>query len=757
MRRKRMISWLIGIPVTVAVLIIIILIGEKETNGITRAAAYKAAALSSATVEECRKLSEEQSVFPASSQKQWYVKYMDTLYSRGWITEDLTPATEKAAEGFLTYGEAAYLAGQVSEGLKDRVSVTDKNRDHVYPADQWWELYEDICRELQVWEEDGKVREETFLLYGTFEDVEGAAAWRAYTSQGNRGFEGLGLGSYRDREIRVLVSGSEIPRIVAKVSDSVVYKNIWISEAEEQQLTAYVGSLTRQLPVKSKNKDPRNMAGHIADIYLKDGKITKIVMKRDRISGKVLEVRDDMIEIEGYGQVSLDRDFRVYRLYGEFRRQSLSDILVGYDAQEFVVADGRLCAALTLRPIDAEKIRVLIMNTGFGSIFHDTVTIEFLSSGVMTVGDKEERFQPGSVLTFQSGDPKLAKERVMLKPDDENAGIRIPTLSRENGTPQYPGHLEIKQEKEGLVIVNEVYLEDYLKRVVPSEMPATYDKEALKSQAVCARTYAWRQIMSNSCKSYGAHVNDSIQYQVYNNTETFGSTDEAVNETYGKMIMYNNQVAEIFYFSTSCGHTTDGTVWGADPSDYPYLKGTAVREGGGQIDLTDNETFSEYIKSCPPGFESGFGLYRWTTTLTGLQLQQKVTDIGNIMDITMKERSTGGIGKVLTITGTAGTREIRGEGQIRSVLGTKDMVFRLQNGESLIVSGSLLSSFITIEHGEPDANGVTTFTIYGGGYGHGVGMSQNGAQGMAKAGRNYRQILELFYPGTEVAEIDEIS
>ena len=111
--------------------------------------------------------------------------------------------------------------------------------------------------------------------------MEGAAAWRAATSQGNRGFEGLGLGSYRDREIRVLVSGSEILRIVEKVSDSVVYKNIWISEAEEQQLTAYVGSLTRQLPVKSRNKDPRNMAGHIADNYLKDGKKTKNVIKRE--------------------------------------------------------------------------------------------------------------------------------------------------------------------------------------------------------------------------------------------------------------------------------------------------------------------------------------------------------------------------------------------------------------------------------------------------------------------------------------------
>ncbi len=757
MKRKRMIGWLVGIPLTVIVLVVVILLGEIPKDGVTRAAAYKAAALCGGTVEECRLLSEKESAFPASSQRQWYVKYLDALYQKGWITKELAPPDEKEAESLLTYGEADYLAAQVSENLKGRVAVTEKNRSKPYPTADWWKLYEDMCREAGVWEEEKGVREETFQVYGTFEDMTDGVSWRGYTSEGVRGFEGLGLGNYRDREIRALVSGSEIIRIIEKVSDSVIYKNVWVMEAKEKELTAFVGSLTRHLPVKSKVKEPQEMVCQIADVYLTDGAVKKIVIKKERVSGKVLEVRDDMIEIEGYGQVPLDEDFRVYRLYGELRRQGLSDVLVGYDAQEFVVADGYLCAALTLRPVNAETIRVLIMNTGFGTIFHDSITLEFLGAGVMITGDKEERFEAGTIMTFRTGDPKLARERVILRMDDENGGIRIPTISRGDSTPCYPGHLEIKQESEGLVMVNEVYLEEYLKRVVPSEMPASYEPEALKTQAVCARTYAWRQIMANSYKNYGAHVDDSTRYQVYNNTETYESTDAAVNDTYGKMVMYHGQVAEIYYFSTSCGHTTDGTIWGADPSSYPYLKGVAVKEGGGTLDLTDDKAFSEYIKSSPSGFESQFAMYRWNTKLTSSQLEAKVPGIGNITGLTMKERSVGGIGKVLVVEGSSGSKEIRGEGQIRGTLGCRELVIERQDKTTVTGWDALPSAFVAIEAGQPDSNGVITFTIYGGGYGHGVGMSQNGAQGMAKAGKTYRQILEFFYPGAEAAEIDEIS
>ena len=104
-----------------------ILIAEPKKSEITRAAAFKAVALSTATVEECRQDSEEESAFSPSSQKQWYVKYMDALYKRGWIDKELTPPTEENAEGFLTYAEADYLAGQVSENLKSQVGMTDKN------------------------------------------------------------------------------------------------------------------------------------------------------------------------------------------------------------------------------------------------------------------------------------------------------------------------------------------------------------------------------------------------------------------------------------------------------------------------------------------------------------------------------------------------------------------------------------------------------------------------------------------------------
>ena len=117
----------------------------------------------------------------------------------------------------------------------------------------------------------------------------------------------------------------------------------------------------------------------------------------------------------------------------------------------------------------------------------------------------------------------------------------------------------------------------------------------------------------------------------------------------------------------------------------------------------------------------------------------------------------GGIGKVLVVEGSSGSKEIRGEGQIRGTLGCRELVIERQDKTTVTGWDSLPSAFVAIEAGQPDSNGVITFTIYGGGYGHGVGMSQNGAQGMAKAGKTYRQILEFFYPGAEAAEIDEIS
>ena len=116
----------------------------------------------------------------------------------------------------------------------------------------------------------------------------------------------------------------------------------------------------------------------------------------------------------------------------------------------------------------------------------------------------------------------------------------------------------------------------------------------------------------------------------------------------------------------------------------------------------------------------------------------------------MEERSTGGIGKVLVAEGTEGSRRIQGEGSIRSTLGNPELVIQKQDGTTVTGWSSLPSSFIAIDCGQPDENQVTVFTIYGGGYGHGVGMSQNGAQAMAKAGKTYKEILGFFFSGIEI-------
>ncbi len=129
----------------------------------------------------------------------------------------------------------------------------------------------------------------------------------------------------------------------------------------------------------------------------------------------------------------------------------------------------------------------------------------------------------------------------------------------------YDGSIEIIPKAEGLIIVNELFLEKYLTRVVPSEMPATYEKEALKAQAVCARTYAWKQIQEQRLHELEADVDDTVNFQVYGNMERQKAATEAVKrETEGQILRQDGEAVEAYYFSTSAGVTSTDEIWGSD-------------------------------------------------------------------------------------------------------------------------------------------------------------------------------------------------
>ena len=752
MRSKRLVYWALAIPAILILLIVLIVKLDTAGRGVPRSAASKAMALALAPREACEASQKEHgSHFAAADQGEWYAKYIDYLLERGvLVLEDKegVPDRDYAADA-LTYGEAAYAAEQIQEGLSGALNISTKKYDRAMPLSEWELFYPSF---LEAADQAGEVRRETLLLYGTPDNVPEAAAWTAYTDQGILNFEGVALDACIDREIEVYRRGSEIISLIGVVSDQVTYRNVW-TVPEEDGIRAYLGSISRTFPgIRELSEET---GGVLADLELSEGKIKKVSLKKDTIEGKVLSVREDAIEIEGYGTLKLDPDFRVYKTYGVIREQKKESILVGYDLGRFVVAKNRVCAALQTRGFAAQNIRVLIMDSAFSTIFHEEVALTSQSDLIVRSGanqEKEEIVEAGKTLRISAGDGRLETGRLTVSAADAGKEITVLNVERGQGTPSYFGTMEISREEDGLLLVNEVDVEDYLTRVVPSEMPASYELEALKAQAVCARTYAWRQIQANAYSRYGAHVDDSTNYQVYNNTEAAERTDLAVKETDGQLVFYGEEPAQTYYFSTSCGHSTDGTVWGASLSEVPYLKGISLSGGGQMEELTENEAFEAFIRGQgEPNYDSGYPLYRWQTTVTNRRLEEKIDSIGEIQGIFVTERGTGGIAKRVQIVGSGGTRELEGQTQIRNVLGSEALVYERNDGSEMTGWASLPSAFIAVDETARSEDGsVRTFTIWGGGYGHGVGMSQNGAQEMARRGMGYREILEFFYDGVEI-------
>ncbi len=750
MKKWNMIRWILGIPVIVLTLILVILIFEPEKSGITRAAAAKSVALALLSPEELNAWEKTYgaSRFAADEVGEWYVPYLDYLYENDYLDEAETPADREHAEGFLTYREAARIAEQLSGNLKRLVLANRRNGEKAYPAEDWWLLYDSLLKEA---DREGAVHTETVCIYGTPENIQGCPAWTAYTSLGTLTFYGLSLDSYVDHELSVLLRDGELIHVQKDKGQNTLYRNVWILDGDSQGLMVYIGDIQRRIPFRKNYKKTVELIGNLADLTMDHGKITKVSVKKERISGKVLSVQAGSIELEGYGTVPLDTEYKVLKTYGDVKRQQLSDILVGSENQEFIVAKGKICAAIKEREDAADRIRVLIMGNGFESRYHEKIEITCPGSIKKIQGDSETMLDPASVISVTSGDGTCS-ERLILEPQD-GSELTVNSLVRAQGTPSYGGRLEILDTENGLVLVNEIDMEAYLKKVIPSEMPSSYEKEALKAQAVCARTYAFMQSRSNSYSEYGAQIDDSTQFQVYNNVDPDEKTAQAVQETYGKMLYYNENPITAYYFSTSCGTTTNASIWDSDPEDTPYLRCLSLQTARSRLSFASEEAFASFIKKKDfPAYDASYPLYRWNFRTNGTIIASHVGGVGKITGVSVTERGPGGVAMKLLVKGSEGETTISGQNAIRSALGDASLTLTLMDGKTSDGWSLLPSGFLAIEETGTDEQGVVQFRVYGGGYGHGVGMSQNGAQGMAKAGMGYEEILKYFYDGVTIEE-----
>ncbi len=343
----------------------------------------------------------------------------------------------------------------------------------------------------------------------------------------------------------------------------------------------------------------------------------------------------------------------------------------------------------------------------------------------------------------------------------ELAADQLSLLRLNNGI-TYRGSLFLKPNGSKIETINILGMEDYLKGVVPSEMPASWHKEALKAQAIAARSYAANSMSLTSTAA-------SQVYRGYSGEDA--RTNTAIKETEGLLVKHNGKPIQAFFFSTSGGRTANvGDVWNSNQKNFPYL-----------VSVDDPYESSPYSN--------------WSETFTAETLLKSFgfTDLtAQIYDVTLSKTGANGEVRGVTLKTSAGDKTITGNEavirklfplassnlynqlysnwfdiQLNGAASLHDLSVQTSSGTTSI--GDLKGQKVQTANGEVTLNdsnvsiqtsngilqnegtGITSVTLHGKGWGHRIGMSQYGAKGFAERGWTAEQILTHYFQGTVVS------
>lgn len=340
-------------------------------------------------------------------------------------------------------------------------------------------------------------------------------------------------------------------------------------------------------------------------------------------------------------------------------------------------------------------------------------------------------------------------------------GGAVPDNFLTYGGARYRGSFRVLRDGNGqLTLVNILPLEEYLLGVVPREMPADWPLEALKAQAVAARTYATYHVLTGGYGDYDVrNTTDSQVYGGYSAEDPRASA--AVQATAGEVAVYGGALINAYFFSSSGGYTeANENVWSG--SALPYLRPV-------------------------PDYDQDSPWFSWHLDLPMSQVEQALTaagyGVGKLYEVIPDGQTQSGRWARIIIRGSTGSRTLTGN-QFRLAIGatvlrsTKftvrpldarlaDVQQAYQGSETLpvVAAGGRVASAPLSGASVVAAGGTTALAGYtvvgkqavpaslsfdGGGYGHGVGLSQWGARGMALQGYNYQDILKHYYTGIEI-------
>lgn len=693
--------------------------------------------------------------------------------------------TDKLGSSF-TYGAARDLL-DAAEVSYDQTDVSLEYMPGFLPLTrkQFESIYGTLIQELQL----ERLRSISLYIYGidraNDQNIDGITYEMVKTSGGEFYIEkSYGLDTdYIGKLVRLYVSNNEIILCLGESRETVTIRNAYaVRETEEdgiQKLLCYVDGAMQKFPIDKDAQELKMTENCLCDIVLTAKGVSGVEdHTQDLVSARVTSCEDGSVTVDGYDEpVFLSDAFNVYKVKGTLKAMRSAGTLIGYDKVSLYIVDGMLEAALITEDIYGKNIRVVLNNTDYTSLYHDLVNITSDTDFTVSYQDIVQEYHAGDKLELRTGSEELQNGSARITSKEEEGRIKISSIQRQSGAASYRGTIELSKNDQGIIVVNELPVEEYLYGVVPSEMPVSYEKEALKAQAICARAYAYRQMEDGGYSQYGAHLDDSIACQVYNNVPEDERAVFAVDDTYGVVPCYNNEVIESFFFSTSGGTTSNNSaVWGGNPE--PYLLDTMETELNDMANLSNEESFQKFINGeLGAGFiEEEEPFFRWVVEYTKEQIndtvnahlyerinampenilvlgangyeKRAVKTLGDVVSIEVTKRGDSGIIEEMVITGTAETVQVKGQTNARALLSPELVTIRKQDGTKLTGWKTLPSAYFYITE-ESSGN----FVIRGGGFGHGVGMSQNGANNMAKMGYTANDIIRHYYSAVELKDM----
>lgn len=735
---------------------------------ISRAMAAKTMALTFYTKEELEGL-EKVAEFPDVPQTDPFYPYINGAVQLGLLSGD--EDGNFYPERDLTLIQAQALLDRLAPDYDSRMVLDESNQNMPVAYSLWIQLLQTALEAREEELSSYDITEENRVLL-TAEESGGMF------DNGYYGGAGLDLKTYENTALRYWAKDGEILALLEVTDISPTIENIYCSASGGTiRMETGAGSVTR--PYTGQAVDG------ICNVTLSEGKATEAVQAAELGLCTVKRVNGQEIYLAEQGLLSWADDFRIYDATGtEWTSQKVSKLICGTKGANYYLKDGKVAGAIITQTVQPENIRVLV--GGAGQI---KVTISAKGGFTLKSSDAEKTFSNGEQAVLTADLPWFDSGIVKAAP----VGDSPVSVTFSDGTKrQYFGTVELERRQDGISVINELPLETYLRGVVPHEMPVDFGETALEAQAITARSYAYNQFYANSYCGYGAHLADTVASQVYLGADTAELSDGAIKATAGKCLTAENEVVTTYFYSTSCGYGADAKeVWSADGTfteeGKPYLSG-GTHGISAEKPHTEEEWLAFWQDWEIKGYDDTSPWYRWKTyfgagqltEITSTKLKeaakshpahvevlqedgswkaQTPNDLGRLTGISVAKRGESGVMEVLRLDYEKGSVQVKTEYTIRQVLSPTKMTIgdpiylQRKDGESLTGNILLPSGFFAVKEMKNAEGKLTGVALYGGGNGHGVGMSQYGAKGMAEDGKTAEEILEHYYTGTTVQQV----